>query len=239
MKKQLRLSLVLLAALLLLAGCGGAPNAAPPAQTQAEPIGLDDVNAFLNESAGLGPDGIANVVAVIPHAHIDGPKNETPFYAFVTWRYRARDYIKYQVSYLSCTCREASVNMWQTLYVELTLPSSKDPKDAQIKYLSFDADSTGHYTGGHWGDSDPIPSGQTYEMFKTEYIPFFVKKDAAYLGTLSIIDDIDLADYQSGEGRADYVIDTFAGASVSANNIIRILQAMFDFHAQDSYFAAG
>jgi uncharacterized membrane protein (UPF0182 family) len=31
-----------------------------------------------------------------------GPKNESPFYAFVTFRYRARDYIKYQVSYLSC-----------------------------------------------------------------------------------------------------------------------------------------
>lgn len=175
-RKHYILTILVLVLVFAISGCSN--NQTPGAQAEAaEPeINLDQINAFLNESGGLGPDGIGNIVAVIPHAHIDGPKNESPFYAFVTFRYRARDYIKYQVSYLSCTCREASVNMWQTMYVELTLPESKNPDDVKIKYISFDKDSTGHYNGGHWGDSDPMPLGQTYELYKTEYISFFPKK---------------------------------------------------------------
>jgi len=239
MKKRYSFLSVLMAAFLMFSGCAST-SAEPSAQTPepAEEITLEQVNDYLNDSSGLGEGGIGNVVAIIPHEHIDGPKNETPFYAFVTFKYKARDYIKYQVSYLSCTCREASVNMWQTMYVELSLPASKNPAEAQVKYISFDKDSTGHYTGGHWGDSDPIPSGQTYEMFKTQYIPFFVKKDAAYLNELSVVDDINLTDYQAGDGRGELTLDAFSGASVSTNNIIRILNAIMDYHATDSYFTA-
>lgn len=230
-----------LAAMFTLSGCASkeAPSSSgskADKTSSSTDISIEQVNDFLNNTAGLGADGIGNVVSVIPHAHIDGPKNETDFYAFVNWKYRARDYIKYQVSYLSCTCREASVNMWQTMYVELTLPDSGKIEDAQVKYLSFDKDSSGTYTGGHWGDSDPIPSGQTYDLFKTEYLPYFEKKDANFLNSLSTIDDIDLTDYQSGDGRDSYEVDSFSGASVSANNIIRILNATMDYHASDEFF---
>lgn len=235
-RKHYILTILVLVLVFAISGCSN--NQTPGAQAEAaEPeINLDQINAFLNESGGLGPDGIANIVAVIPHAHIDGPKNESPFYAFVTFRYRARDYIKYQVSYLSCTCREASVNMWQTMYVELTLPESKNPDDVKIKYISFDKDSTGHYNGGHWGDSDPMPLGQTYELYKTEYISFFPKKDSKYIHSLNTIDDIKVEEYQAGEGRGNYTIDALSGASVSANNIIRILHSIMDYHAQDEFF---
>ena len=80
------------------------------------------VNAFLNESAALGEGSKANAVAVIPINHIDGPKNEDLFYGFVNFKYVSRDFIKYQVTYLSCTCRSADVNHWSTAYVELSLP---------------------------------------------------------------------------------------------------------------------
>ena len=112
-KKHYILTILVLVLVFVISGCSNnqAANAAEASVTETD-INIEQINAFLNESAGLGPDGIGNIVAVIPHAHIDGPKNETPFYAFVNFRYRARDYIKYQVSYLSCTCREASVNMW-------------------------------------------------------------------------------------------------------------------------------
>lgn len=243
-QKSLRFITLTLALVLLLSACSNSQNSANSGvdgsgeskTAESSKITIEQVNEFLNTSAGLGADGIGNAVAVIPHAHIDGPKNETDFYAFVNWKYRARDYVKYQVTYLSCTCREASVNMWQTMYIELSLPDSKNIEDTKVKYISFDNDSTGNYIGGHWGDSSPIPSGQTYELFKEEFIPYFIKKDAKFLKTLSIINDIDLSDYQTGEGRESFEIDTFSGASVSANNIIRIINATMDYHGTDEFF---
>lgn len=238
-KSMIIFLIVSLTIMLLISACSSNVEADKPdaeVTNSSSDISLEQVNEFLNNSAGLGANGIGNVVAVIPHAHIDGPKNETDFYAFVNWKYRARDYIKYQVSYLSCTCREASANMWQSMYIELTLPESQNIEDAKIRYLSFDKDSTGHYTAGHWGDSNPMPGGQTYELFKEEYIPYFINKESKFLKDLNIIDDIDLADYQSGEERESYEIDTLSGASVSANNIIRIINAIIDYHGTDEFF---
>ena len=233
MKGKRLLLMVLVLILIFVAGCSNNQEAARSSDSE---LSIEQVNDFLNNSGGLGPNGIGNVVAVIPHDHIDGPKNETPFYAFVNFKYRARDFIKYQVKYLSCTCREASVNMWQTMYVELTLPSSKDPNDVKIKFLSFEKDSTGQYNGGNWGDSDPMPLGQTYELFKTEYISFFPQKDSEYIKSLSTIDDIKIEEYQEGEGRENFEIDALSGASVSANNIIRILNSVIDYHLTDDFF---
>jgi len=231
-RKYFIFATLVLILIFVISGCSNTQN---PSGSEAE-ITLEQVNDFLNNSAGLGANGIANVVSVIPHAHIDGPKNETPFYAFVNFKYRARDYVKYQVSYLSCTCREASVNMWQTMYVELTLPESKKPEDVKIKYISFDKDSTDHYMGGHWGDSDPTPTGQTYDLFKTEFVSYFPKKDSQYIHSLNTISDIKAEEYQTGEGREDYSLDAFSGATVSANNIIRILHSVMDYHAADEFF---
>lgn len=210
---------------------------AAPNHTTAQAIdNLDAVNEFLNESAGLGEGSKANPVAVIPINHVDGPRLEEQFYAFVNFKYVARDYIKYQVSYVSCTCREASVNFWQTAYVEMTLPESGKAEDAVFQVISFDKDGSDNYTAGHWGDSDPIPNGTTYEDIKTEYIPYFVGKTYGEISGLSVMEDIDLADYQTGEGREDYGIDVFSGASVSTNNIIRMLLAMGDYHTTDPFF---
>lgn len=200
------------------------------------PGSTDAVNAWLNDSADLGEGSIANPVAVIPIAHIDGPGNESDFYAFVNFKYMARDFIKYQISYVSCTCREASVNYWQTAYVEMTLPESRDANDAVIQTVSFDKDGTGNYTAGHWGDSDPIPNGTTYEQIKTEFIPYFTGKTLGEISGISTVKDIDTAAYQEGDRRSAYTIDTFSGATVSTNNIIRMLTALGSYHATDAYF---
>ncbi len=199
-------------------------------------ITLENVNEFLNNSADMGSGSIANVVAVIPINHVDGPRNESAFYAFVNFKYVARDYIKYQVTYLSCTCRSADVNYWSTAYVELSLPTSNDINDSTVRYLSFDQDSTGKYTAGFWGDSNPTPAGATYEDFKEEYIPFFIDKTYAEISPLSVMEDIDLAEYQMGESRETYTLDTFSGSSVSTNNIIRMLNATFEYHMTDEFF---
>jgi len=200
-------------------------------------ITLDSINDYLNNSADMGEGSTANVVAVIPINHVNGPREETNFYAFVNFKYKARNYIKYQITYLSCTCRSADVNYWMTAYVELTLPESKNLDDAEVKFLSFDRDSADHYTAGYWGDSNPTPAGATYEMFKEEYIPYFVGKNYSYIKTLNFVEDIDAADYTAGEGRENLTLDTFSGSSVSTNNIIRMLNAIMEYHGTDEYFA--
>lgn len=209
---------------------------ANPCDGAAGSITLESINKYLNESGDMGEGSIANVVAVIPIAHINGPREEHDFYAFVNFKYKARNFIKYQVTYLSCTCRSAEVNYWSTAYVELTLPKSGNPEDAEIKYLSFDKDAEGHYLAGFWGDSNPTPAGATYEDFKREYIPFFVGKNYKYLKTLSTTDDIAPEDYSAGAGRSSYKVDSFTGSSVSTNNMIRMLNALFEYHITDDFF---
>lgn len=198
-------------------------------------LSLEQINEFLNTSADLGPGSIANTVAIVPIDHIDGPRNESSFYAFVHYKYKARDYIKYQITYLSCTCRAASVNYWQTAYVELSLPESKVADEVTVRYLSFDKDPNGEYNGGFWGDSNPTPAGVSYSVFKTEYIPYFIDKDYAYIKSLSVMEDIKLEDYQAN-GREAFKLDTFTGSSVSTNNIIRMLNAIMTYHLEDEYF---
>ena len=53
---------------------------------------------------------------------------------------------------------------------------------------------------------------------------------------LSVVEDIDPADYAAGEGREGLTLDTFSGSSVSTNNVIRMLNALFEYHATDEYF---
>lgn len=199
-------------------------------------VTLESINEFLNTSADMGPGTVANAVAIIPIDHINGPREEHQFYAFVNFKYAARNYIKYQITYLSCTCRSAAVNYWMTAYVELTLPDSKNIEDSEIRTLSYDLDSEGHYLAGFWGDSNPTPAGATYEDFKEEYIPFFINKNYGYVKTLSTVDDIDAADYAAGDNRANLSLDSFTGSSVSTNNIIRMLNALYEYHATDDYF---
>lgn len=199
-------------------------------------ITLEDVNEFLNTSADLGPGTTVNPVAIIPMKHIDGPKNNIDVYAFVNFQYQGRDFMKYQVSYISCTCRPAPMNYWNTAYMELSLPSSKDPNDVVLRYLSFGDDANGEYQAGLWADSSPVPAGITYESINEEFVTFFNGKEKPYLEGLDTIEDIDKEEYTTGEGRGEYDTDALTGATVSTNNIIRIINAMLDYHVQNDFF---
>lgn len=244
LKKLLSLFLVLI----ILASCS-APvteketEETDPVVTESEnneeavDLTVGQVNEWLNNSADIGPGTKANQIAIVPIDHIDGPREENTFYAFVNFKYKARNFIKYQISYVSCTCRSADVNFWQTAYVELTLPESGKIEDAEIKTLSFDNDSSGHYLGGFWGDSNPTPAGHTYDMFKEQYIPFYEGKTLGYVYGISTVDDINADDYSAGDGRSDLKVDAFSSSSVSTNNIIRMIHALGRYHATDEYFA--
>ena len=197
------------------------------AVSSAAELSLSDVNNFLNTSAKIGEGTKANQVAVIPFNHIDGPKEEDLFYAFVPFKYVARNYVKYQITFLACTCRPADLNVWSTAYVELTLPSSGKIDDAEVKFLSYDSDSTGHYLGGFWGDSNPSPIAPTakFEKFKAEMFPYFIGKKYS-----------ELKGYNEISGFKDFNADAWTGATVSSNNNLRAIQALFAYHATDSFF---
>ncbi len=221
--KKLSLCLLLLAAVFV--PCAGASE-----------LSLGEVNSYLNTSAKLGEGTKGNQVAVIPINHIDGPKEEDLFYAFVPFKYVARNYVKYQIVFLSCTCRPADLNVWTTAYVELTLPSTGKIEDSAVRTLTFDRDSTGHYLGGFWGDSDPPPTAPkaTFGKVKAEMLPYYIGKTYGQLKGLNTIDDI--RDYQSGDGRENLRLDAWTGATVSANNTLRAVQALYAYHATDSFF---
>lgn len=199
--------------------------------------GTDAINQYLNEDTDLGEGSKANPVAVIPIQHVDGPLDESDFVAFVNFKYLARDFVKYQVTYISCTCRPAAYNYWTTVYFEMTLPESGLLDDAVLKTMSFERDPDDSYDVGFWGDSDPIPSGMTYEQIRDEYVSWFVGQTYGDLKDLNFITDIDPASYSEGKGRTDYSIDAFTGATVSTNNIIRVINAAFKYHGTDEFFA--
>ena len=216
-----------------LSGCSPAESNTP------EPTGeltLEMINEWLNSSGDIGPGTIANAVAVVPIMHIDGPKRESDFYAFINFKYKGRDYIKYQITYLSCTCRAAYVNYWQTMYIELSLPESGSKDDVVVRFVSFDKDPSGEYNAGFWGDSLVIPEGVTFSTFKEQYIPFFFDKTATYMNGLDTMWDIPAADYAAGEGRSDFSTDILSGSSVSANNMIRAINAVIKYHETDEFF---
>lgn len=124
-----------------------------------------------------------------------------------------------------------------TAYVEMTLPASKDINDSQIRTLSFDYDSEGHYLAGFWGDSNPTPAGATYEQFKEQYIPFFVgKRLQIHFDTERCRGYRPRSVYRGGRQEKNLTLDTFTGSSVSTNNIIRMLLALYEYHATDDYF---
>lgn len=139
---------------------------------------LEELNAMLNDSENMDMHK-ANAVAVVPFDHVNGPKAEWDFYALINFVYRDRaaGYVKYQVTYLSCTCRTMDVNYWQTAYIELTIPSSGNPEEAVLKKLSFDKDIQDadlqegeyNYITGFWGDSSPIYDEGTHSVIYSTY----------------------------------------------------------------------
>lgn len=264
--------LTLLVALLGLTSCGvngsNSGNTTNDNNTSAggacgAKIDLDAINDyFSNDPTWLNLNSNGNKVTLIPFTHINGPKAEWNFFAMVNFEYDASFFYKYQVTYLSCTCRSAEVNYWQTAYVELTVPDSGQLEDVKLKRLSFDNDGTGHYLGGFWGDSgvngyDINGSGITYQDIKDAFIPYLINKTYAQLssydgfevttnGTTVTYDDtvfgMDKEDFAAFMEKKEIMfhgdhyatLDDFNGASVSTNNILRMLLPLMEYHAANN-----
>ena len=164
----------------------------------------------------------------IQFTHISGHGDETEKNAFILLEWELRDYVRYQVTYLSCTCRNADVNYWQVAFVEINFYTN------DLRTISFSEDSGGHYVGGMWGDSDPTPEGKSLTNFEDEFIPWLIGKDLTDLDGISVFTNDDYYGVQNTTNIAEQdLIDGYAGSSVSTNNMIRVMKALLEYHEEE------
>lgn len=173
-------------------------------------------------------------MTILKFPHLDGHGHEVMRDMPILFEYEMRDYVKYQIAFVACTCRAPRDNFWSVAYVDIS------KETGELLYISFDVDSSGHYSAGVWGDSNPIPeTGVTYEdHFKVDFLPWLVGKTPEDLDGINIFYDVTPAVY------ADYantklinepeMIDAYAGSSVSTNSIIRVVKTILQYH-QEKY----
>ncbi len=172
-------------------------------------------------------------LTILKFPHLDGHGSEVMKDMPILFEYEMRDYVKYQVAFVACTCRAPRDNFWSVAYIDISKTTG------EITYISFVQDSSGHYTAGVWGDSDPIPeTNKTYEDFESDFLPWIVGK------TYDDLDGINIFYDETPDIYADYantkqinepeLIDAFAGSSVSTHSIIRVVKVLLDYH-QDKY----
>ena len=170
----------------------------------------------------------------IPFTHINGEGHEDEMNAYVLMEWnKTSGYMIYQVTYLSCTCRPGNVNFWNTVYLEI----NKDTND--IRTISFEnsVDANGvesHYIAGAWGDSSGAAeqNGVTYEMFKSDFFPWFIGKTSADLEGLNVWSNGTMYGEFSNTGANidSDTVDSFAGSSVSTNNFLRMIIEVLAYH---------
>ena len=177
---------------MIIAGCANVPATAP-----AKPSADEASKGILVRNA-------------FTYMHVDGHKDEKETVAYVLFEYELLKKVKYQVAYIACTCRGPEVNFYSVAYVELS------KEDGSIVELSYDKDSTGHYTPGMYGDSYVTWEGvEAKDLFDG-----FIKDEL--LGKSQ--EAVNMIKPMHGE------VDAFTGATVTPNNAVRMLQGLFAYH---------
>jgi hypothetical protein len=178
--------------------------------------------------------------SILYYDHLNGHGTETiDHVAYLLFEEEMLGYVKYQVSYLSCTCRNSDVNYWQVMYIEIKTT------DNSIQRISFgqDKEEGSHtYTAGMWGDSSPTPGpsgdysdGKYLEDFETEFIPWLIGQTPESLDGITVFTNEPYHGIENTQtiNDPDGLIDSYAGSSVSTNNMLRILQTMFEYHLEN------
>ncbi|MFA7567208.1 MAG: FMN-binding protein [Alkalispirochaeta sp.] len=162
--------------------------------------------AGVDEAAGI------TVENAYYFTHVDGFKTENEMVAFVLFEYEQLKTVRYQVGYIACTCRGPEVNYYSVANVEL------NKSDASVVHISYDEDSTEHYTAGLYGDSpvayDGTPVKELFDRFMDEEIR---GKSA---------EEINAYEAMHGE------VDVYTGATVTVNNAMRMLQGLISYHSE-------
>ena len=163
----------------------------------------------------------------IPFTHINGHGEETDKTAFVLYEFEVGSYVRYQISYLACTCRPDINNYWSVAFIEI----NKSTND--IRSISYELDAeNGHYYSGVWGDSQQVPEVVTFETYKTEFFPWLIGQSLTSLDGISIFHNGDYhgTTYNTTTIAETGLIDTFTGSSVSTNNMIRVFKELLAYH---------
>jgi hypothetical protein len=196
MRKIFLLILITLVGMAIISCSGGKEEDSvqtPPTQTET-----------VNSESGIMVDN------AFYYTHINGNGTEKERLAFVLFEYEQLKTIKYQVAYLACTCRGADVNYFSVAYVEL------NKQDGSIAFISYDQDSSGHYTAGMYGDSvetyEGVPAKELFKGFRENYL--IGASQETIINTAPM----------HGE------VDTYTGATVSPNNAISMLKSLFIYH---------
>lgn len=194
---KLRIGILFLLALaLIFAGCGNGGGAAE----------ADSGGADTEVATGSG----IPVENAFYWQHVDGHGKEQDFVGFVLFEYEQLRTVKYQVAYLSCTCRSAEVNYWSVAYVEL------NKSDGSIAHLSYDRDTGDHYHAGLYGDSEESWDGAEVEALFEQFMNDNLR--GASQEAVNAIEPM--------HGDAD----AYTGATVTPNNAVRMLQGLFRYH---------
>ena len=186
-----------------------------------------------------GSDEYVNGVGyAIPFTHLNGEGHESDNNAIVLMENSdIADYVIYQVTYLSCTCRSATLNFWNTVYVQV------NKEDGSLRVISFRHDynsdgEEGHYNGGNWGDSSGASEqgGITLEDLEADYFPWFIGKTLADLDGLLVVSNTGMHDITNTSTTQfpENIVDDFSGSTVSTNNFLRVMVELLRYH-EDKY----
>ena len=176
----------------------------------------------------------------IPFTHINGEGHEVEMNAVLLMENDdLSDYVIYQLTYLSCTCRPGTVNFWNTVYVQI----NKGTNDINVISFRSDYDSSGnegHYNGGNWGDSSGAKEqgNITLEDLEEGYFPWFIGKTLADLdgmlvatnGSLHGMSNSAAVDFTETNG---WDIDDFSSSTVSTNNFLRVMIELLRYHEEN------
>ena len=180
--------------------------------------------------------------SVLFYDHVNGEGHETfDHEAYLLFEEEMLGFVKYQVAYLSCTCRSSSVNYWQVIYMEV---STTDNTVEKISFGYDDEEKDHAYIAGMWGDSSPTPGesgnysdGKYLEDFEDEFIPWLIGQSLESLDGITVFsqkshyDGMNTVEISTVADQA--LIDSFAGSSVSTNNMVRIVKTILEYHEEN------
>ncbi len=165
-------------------------------------------------------ENIDNPYDMFHYTHFASGGTEEEETAVILFEHSNETFTSYQVAFISCTCRDVSINYYSVMYIEL-LNTKENPSDASIRAITF---SDGK---GLWGDSNPTYGTTNYtpEYFDENFIQPLVGKTKAdfdaWGGYKTQIDGID--------------VDAVTSASVSTSNITSCIKSLFDYHVEKYY----